>query len=285
MTFDSRGNILCSREGGHLMLLTDSNNDGIHDHVGAFCDKIQNAQGILALGTRVFVVGDGPEGMALYRLRDADRNGQAEEITKLIPFRGSKGEHGAHAVRLGPDGLIYVIVGNFTRADGQPTPRSPYRLPYESDLILPKYDDPGGHAVGIPAPGGTIFRTDANGSFVELLAGGLRNPYDFAFSPDGELFTYDADMEWDRGAPWYRPTRVCHVTAGAECGWRSGWSKWPEYYLDCLPATCNVGAGSPTGLEFYDHYAYPAKYRGALFGCDWATGRIHAFTFERAGAT
>jgi glucose/arabinose dehydrogenase len=195
MTFDARGNILCSREGGHLMLLTDSNNDGIHDHVATFCDKIQNAQGILALGTRVFVVGDGPEGMALYRLRDADRNGQAEEVTKLSPFRGSKGEHGAHAVRLGPDGLIYVVVGNFTRADGQPTPRSPYRLPYESDLILPKYEDPGGHAVGIPAPGGTIFRTDANGSFVELLAGGLRNPYDFAFSPDGELFTYDADME------------------------------------------------------------------------------------------
>ncbi len=288
MTFDAHGNILCSREGGHLMLLSDANNDGVHDRVTTYCDKIQNAQGILALGTRVFVVGDGPEGMALYRLRDTDRNGQADEVARLISFKGSKGEHGAHAVRLGPDGLIYVIVGNFTRADAGPaglTARSPYRLPYEGDLIQPKFEDPGGHAVGIPAPGGTVIRTDANGSFVELVAGGFRNPYDFAFSPEGELFTYDADMEWDRGAPWYRPTRVNHVTAGAEFGWRSGWSKWPEYYIDSLPATCNVGPGSPTGLEFYDHYAYPAKYRGALFGCDWATGRIHAFTFERNGAT
>jgi putative heme-binding domain-containing protein len=285
MTFDSRGNILASQEGGHLLLLTDSDANGIHDKVTTYCDKIQNAQGLLALGTRVFVVGDGPEGMALYRLRDTDRNNVADEITRLIAFRGSKGEHGAHAIRLGPDGYLYIVVGNFTRADGTPTVRSPYRNWYEGDLILPKFEDPGGHAVGIPAPGGTIFRTDANGSFVEMVAGGLRNAYDLAFSPDGELFTYDADMEWDRGAPWYRPTRVNHITDGAELGWRSGWSKWPEYYLDSLPAAVDVGAGSPTGVEFYDHHAFPAKYQGALFGCDWATGRIHAFTFERVGSS
>ena len=48
-------------------------------------------------------------------------------------------------------------------------------------------------------------------------------------------------MEWDRGAPWYRPTRVNHVPAGAEMGWRSGWSKWPDYYLDSLPAAVDIG--------------------------------------------
>lgn len=285
MTFDSRGNIFASQEGGHLMLLTDADGNGIHDKATTFCDKVKNSQGLLAIGLRLFVVGDGPEGMGLYRLRDVDRNGEADEIVKLLSFKGSKGEHGAHGLRLGPDGLIYVIVGNFTRADGTPTSRSPYRLWYEGDLILPKYEDPGGHAVGIPSPGGTIFRTDANGSFVEYIAGGLRNAYDFAFDLDGELFTYDADMEWDRGAPWYRPTRVNHVPAGAELGWRSGWSKWPEYYLDSLPSAVDVGPGSPTGVEFYDHYAYPAKYQGAMFGCDWATGKIHAITFQRDGAS
>ncbi|MCC6491653.1 MAG: HEAT repeat domain-containing protein [Pirellulales bacterium] len=284
MAFDARGNIIVSREGGHLMLLTDADGNGIHDTATSYCEQIQNAQGILALGTRVFVVGDGPQGPALYRLRDADRNGSIEEVTRLIGFRGSKGEHGPHAVRLGPDGLLYVLAGNFARADAQPDSRSPYRNWYEGDLV-PKFEDPGGHAVGIPAPGGTVFRTDANGSFVELVAGGLRNAYDLAFSPEGELFTYDADMEWDRGAPWYRPTRVNHLTDGAELGWRSGWSKWPEYYIDSLPAALDVGPGSPTGVEFYNHVAFPQRYRGAMFACDWATGKIHAVTFERTGAS
>ncbi len=285
MTFDAQGNILASREGGHLMLLTDTDNNGTHDTVGLFSDKIKNVQGILALGTQVFAVGDGPKGVALYRLRDTNRDGKAEEIKALVPIRGSRGEHGAHAVRLGPDGMLYVIIGDHARVGPTPGPRSPYRNTYEGDLVRPRYEDPRGHAVGIPAPGGTIFRTDAEGSFVEIVAGGLRNAYDFAFNEAGELFTYDSDMEWDKGAPWYRPTRVNHVTAGAELGWRSGWAKWPSYYLDSLPAAINIGAGSPTGVEFYNHTAFPERYYGALFGCDWATGRIHCIRFERKGAS
>ena len=285
MAFDWRGNILVSREGGNLLLLTDSDDNGIHDTISMYCDKIRNVQGILPLGTRVFAVGDGPQGAALYRMEDKNRDGVADEIRAIVPLKGSKGEHGTHAVRLGPDGMLYVMVGNHARSGIAPGPRSPYRNWYEGDLVRPRHEDPRGHAVGIPAPGGTIFRTDEDGSLVEFVAGGLRNAYDFAFDPAGEIFTYDADMEWDMGAPWYRPTRVNHVTAGAELGWRSGWAKWPEYYLDSLPATINVGAGSPTGVEFYNHHAFPAEYRGTMFGCDWATGKIYCFRLEPRGAS
>ena len=137
----------------------------------------------------------------------------------------------------------------------------------------------------MPAPGGTILRTDTEGTSSRLVAGGMRNPYDIAFNGDGELFTYDADMEWDIGTPWYRPTRVNHVPPGAELGWRSGWAKWPDYYLDSLPATLDVGAGSPTGIESYNHVAFPKKYQNALFVGDWALGQIHAVQLTRTGAS
>src|SRR6185369_6478485 len=128
-------------------------------------------------------------------------------------------------------------------------------------------------------------RTDPDGKQWELIASGFRNEFEAAFNHDGELFTYDADMEWDIGAPWYRPTRVNHVPAGAEFGWRSGWAKWPEYYIDSLPATLDVGPGSPTGVAFYDHYAFPEKFQRTMFVGDWGMGQIHAVQMERDGAT
>ena len=45
---------------------------------------------------------------------------------------------------------------------------------------------------------------------------------DVAFNEDGEMLTFDADMEWDAGAPWYRPTRINHIISGADYGWRRG---------------------------------------------------------------
>ena len=69
-----------------------------------------------------------------------------------------------YGIALGPDGLLYVVVGNHTKIDGAIDPESPYRNFYEGDLNQPRYEDPGGHAVGIKAPGGMVIRTDIDGS-------------------------------------------------------------------------------------------------------------------------
>jgi putative heme-binding domain-containing protein len=285
MAFTASGDILASQENGPLLLIRDVDKDGTLETVKPFCTELKNVHGILPLGKRVYAVGDGPDGGALYQISDDDGDGRSDKVNTLVRYRGSLGEHGPHTVRLGPDGLLYVLSGNHAQADVKFDPHSNYGAVYEGELVKPRYEDPNGHAVGILAPGGTILRTDMSGSFVEILAGGFRNPYDFAFNSDGELFTYDADMEWDIGAPWYRPTRVNHVPPGAELGWRSGWTKWPEYYIDSLPATLNIGPGSPTGVVFYDHVMFPVRLQNTLFIGDWATGQIHAVKLQRNGAT
>ncbi len=284
MAFNANGDLLVSQEGGPLMLIRKTA-EGKYDAVSPFCEEVRNVQGILPIGSRVYAVGDGPDGGAMYQMTDKDADGKCDELKTLVKFKGSVGEHGPHTVRLGPDGLLYILSGNFAQADATLSEKSHYSHYYEGDLIQPRYEDPQGYAAGVKAPGGAIYRTDTNGSFVEMVAGGFRNPYDFAFNDDGELFTNDADMEWDINSPWYRPTRVSHVPLGGEFGWRSGWAKWPEYFLDGLPATVDIGPGSPTGVVFYDHNAFPERLRGTLFVGDWAMGHIHAIKLERSGAS
>jgi putative heme-binding domain-containing protein len=280
MAFDEQGNIIASRERGPLLLIQDKDGDGKFETVGTYCDKVSNCQGILPWGKYVFAIGEGPSNTAFYRLSDTDHDGQADKVETLFKFRGGMGEHGPHAPILGPDGLIYIIMGNHTFVAGKLADTSPHHHFYDAELINPKYEDANGHASGIKAPGGSVVRTDADGSFLELFVGGFRNAYDHAFNRDGELFTYDSDMEWDVGLPWYRPTRVNHLIPGAEFGWRSGWSKWPAYYVDSLPATLDIGRGSPTGVVFYDHHRFPEKYQGAFFMCDWSQGRVLAVFLE-----
>ncbi|HUG66857.1 MAG TPA: HEAT repeat domain-containing protein [Pirellulaceae bacterium] len=284
LAFNEFGHILAGRADGPLLLIYDSNDDGTPDQVKTYCDKVKNCQGVLALNGNVYVTADGPDGEALYRLSDKDRDGTLEDVKALFTFSGAGGEHGAHAVTLGPDGMIYVSVGNHATIDAPFADASPYRNYYEGDL-LPRYEDPSGHANDVKAPGGMVIRTDLDGHEVELVAGGLRNAYDLAFNRLGEMFVHDSDMESDEGTTWYRPTRLYHVTPGAELGWRSGWAKWPNYYVDNLPEILDTGRGSPTGATFYNHIAFPTRYQDRLFLADWSRGRILSVELKSNGAS
>lgn len=241
------------------------------------------AQGMLWAYDALYFSCNGGPGSGLYRARDTNGDDQFDECVRLKEFRGG-GEHGPHALRLSPDGKrIFVICGNHTlppfRA-GEELTNKDYtsRVPtnWAEDHLLPRMWDAGGHAVGIMAPGGWIASTDPDGRTWDIFSIGYRNPYDMAFNADGELFAYDADMEWDVGMPWYRPTRVVHATSGSEFGWRSGSGKWPTYYLDSLPPMINIGPGSPVGVEFGYGLKFPAKYQKALFVCDWTFGTMYA---------
>ncbi len=284
MAFDEFGHLIVSREGSGLLRIKDSDGDAIPDEVSMYCDQVKNCQGILALNGDVFVTGDGPQGPALYRLRDLDHDGKLENVTALVRFDVTSAEHGPHGLALGPDGLIYVVVGNHTKLQEPPAFSSPYRNPYEGDLV-PRYEDPGGHARGITAPGGMVLRTDIEGTTVQVFAGGIRNAYDLAFNKRGDLFVHDSDMESDQGMTWYRPTQVFHVTPGADLGWRSGWAKWPSYYLDAAPPLVSTGRGSPTGSVVYEHVTFPRDYHGALFLGDWSEGRILAVRLKPHGTS
>ncbi|HJZ54158.1 MAG TPA: c-type cytochrome, partial [Gemmataceae bacterium] len=245
---------------------------------------LTGAQGLLWHNNALYVVCNGGPGSGLYRVTSSKNDDVLDTVEKLKPIQGG-GEHGPHALRLGPDGKsIYVMCGNHTRTpDNFDSSRVPKN--WGEDLLLPRRWDANGHAAGILAPGGYVAKTDLDGKKWEIVSIGYRNAYDMAFNADGELFGYDSDMEWDMGMPWYRPTRVNHATSGSEFGWRSGTGVWPNHYVDSLPPTIEVGPGSPVGVEFGYGTKFPAKYQMALFCCDWTFGTIYAMHLEPDGST
>lgn len=286
LAVDGRGRLITSDQVGGLYRITPMpiGADAGATTVEPIDSPVGAAHGLAVVDGDLYCVVAGPRasGEGVYRLRDTDGDDRFDETTLLRRIRG-EGEHGPHGIVAGPDGLLYIVGGNHTKTP-DPERSLPPRI-WGEDNLLPRLWDANGHAVGILAPGGWVCRMDREGTTFELVAIGLRNSYDLAFDRDGELFTYDSDMEWDMGAPWYRPTRLCHVVSGAEFGWRSGTANWPAYYPDSLPATLDLGPGSPTGLVFGYDTSFPAPWRDALFALDWTFGTVHALDLKRKGAT
>lgn len=246
---------------------------------------ISGAHGLLYAFDSLYLLKNEGRGetKGLYRLRDTDGDDRLDEAKLLRSIQGG-GEHGPHSIVLGPDGnSLYVTCGNSTDLPNPEKSLAP-RI-WKEDQVLPRMWDARGHARGRLAPGGWIARTNLDGSEWELVCLGFRNEFDLAFSPEGELFSFDADMEWDLGSPWYRPTRVNHVVSGADFGWRSGTGKWPAYYADSVGSVIDIGPGSPTGIVFGTGTHFPKKYQQALFICDWSYGKLHAVHMEPDGAT
>ncbi|QOV90105.1 c-type cytochrome [Humisphaera borealis] len=244
---------------------------------------VSEIMGVLWAFDSLYVNGSDGKKFCLFRLKDKEDDGNFESVEMLREWQGGAGEHGAHGIVLGKDDHLYVVAGNFVNVPTDVEPTSPHRN-YADDTVLPRSEDGNGFGAGRKPPGGYVVRLDKDGKDAQLYASGQRNCYDIAMSPDGEIFGYDSDMEWDWGTPWYRPTRVFHAVSGADHGFREGTAKWPEYYPDSLPATLNIGIGCPTGVEFGTGAKFPAKYQKALYILDWTYGRVMAVHLTSAGA-
>ena len=283
MEFNEFGKLLLSREGGPLLIADLTKPVNHPARIRTYCNEVNTCQGILPLNGKIYVIADGPQGMGLYLLSDPDNDGMMNIEDRLLSFTGGLGEHGPHGIILGRDGKLYVVLGNGSQVNRSLSNTSPLQTMIEGDLV-PRFEDPGGHAAGVKIPGGTVLRISLDGSRVERVAGGIRNAYDIAQDRNGELFIHDSDMESDIGTTWYRPTMLFHIPAGSELGWRSGWAKFPEYLIDQTPPVASTGRGSPTGATLYQHLQFPTRYRDSIFLADWSEGRILNYKPEIEGA-
>jgi putative heme-binding domain-containing protein len=279
MTFDNKGRLITTAEGGGLYRLIFP---GIGKVGKTVVEEIkvkeaENTRGLLYAFDSLYVATD-----AIYRLQDSNGDDQFDKVTRILGEVTSYKEHGSHAIIVSADGKgIDFINGNMSPfRDKMPSRQPPV---WGEDSLLPHYKV--SHAHDIVAPGAWLCRFDPDGKNPVMLASGMRNPCDMAYNGDGELFTYDADMEYDMGTSWYRPTRINHLTSGAEFGWRTGSQKWPDYFADSLGSVVDIGAGCPTGVVFGTKARFPREYRDCLYVCDWTFGALYAVHLEESGAS
>lgn len=286
---DNKGRLLVSDQFGGLYRITPpADGESLSEEdVQAVPADIRAVNGMVwAFGALYVGVNDYEQKIdsGLYRITDSDGDDQLDKV-ELLKKVHSRSDHGVHAVVPGPDGKsLFLVTGNNTTPP-ELADSSPVRQVWGEDHLLPGMPDGRGHNRGVLAPGGIVYRVDPEGTTFEAYASGFRNIFDAAFNRDGELFTFDADMEYDFNTPWYRPTRICHVVSGAEFGWRNGAGKRPPFYADNLPGVVDIGPGSPTGVTFGYGARFPAKYQNALYALDWSWGKLYAVHLKPDGST
>jgi putative heme-binding domain-containing protein len=274
------GRLIASDQNGSLYRITPSVPGGTADEtkVEKLDLSLGGAHGLLYAFDSLYVMVNEPVEFGgvkprpgLYRARSKD-GGQTFEPPELLHEVKGRGEHGPHAILLGPDASsLYIVCGNETDLVA-PLARSRVPMLWGEDRLLPVV---AGYS-GVRVPAGCVYKVDRDGRDWELWSAGLRNPFDAAFNRQGDLFSFDSDMEGDMNTPWYRPTRVCLVTSGSDFGFRDGSNNSPSRYIDTVPAVFDVGPASPTGMTFGYGARFPARYQEALFLCDWVYGKMYA---------
>jgi putative heme-binding domain-containing protein len=269
LALDEKGRVVVSGP-GYVRRLEDTDGDGKADKAIDIASPKTGAMGLLfAFDSEhpdfdLYLSGEGKI-LGHNGLHKGDRYPVYHEMIKTWPF----GEHGGHALKIGPDGFLYAIAGNDAKiGELSRRPTSPIHKPEGGGILrFRSYEKP-----------------DA-----EIIAHGFRNPYDFDFTPYGDIITYDSDTERDFLLPWYTPTRVYHVMPGAHHGWRlPGYMRSlarRDYYPDTVEMLADMGRGSPTGVCCYRHTQFPDHYRGGVFLLDWTFGKVYYLPLVPEGSS
>ena len=187
---------------------------------------------------------DFPSRSVLLRLTESGGIGSEPQELAELPF-GPAGQHNGGGVRFGPDGKLYVTLGDTTRpelaADPSETVGKILRL------------EPNGQ----PAAGNPFL--DTPGADPRVYATGFRNVFGIAFHPrlpDGLIALDNAEFEGDE---------IDIVRPGLHYGWPDGGGQPPIWsYLN--------GVG-PAGAVVYTGDALPA-FQGNLFFCQFHVGGV-----------
>lgn len=267
-----------SKHSDQVRLLEDSDGDGKADKSSVFATGFNAPLDGLAAGV---MAKDGDVYLTcipnLWRLRDKDGDGIADERTALLTGFGVNCAflgHDLHGLIMGPDGRLYFSIGDrgydVTSKEGT------------------RYQEP---------RRGAVFRCEPDGSHLELVMKGLRNPQELAFDQYGNLFADDNNCDkGDHG-------RLVYVLEDGDAGWNMAYQTIPAPYMVgpwfaerlwhlphagqpayILPPVGKIGTG-PSGFLFTSGTSLADRYANSFIMCNYSgVGGLEAFKVKPKGA-
>jgi glucose/arabinose dehydrogenase len=107
MAFDARGNLyVSSAQGDKVLMLPDSNKDGIADEVILVSDNLNQPQGLAFVGEMLLVANE--DGVVKLEKNAGSWSVKAKPFIKNLPY----GHHTLKSIKLGPDGYLYLNIGS-----------------------------------------------------------------------------------------------------------------------------------------------------------------------------
>lgn len=234
LAFDDAGRLYVTSFNGTVHILNDEDGDGRSDSDIVFATGFSTALGItLRPGTNDVYVSSNSQ---ITLLRDDDGDDRAD--TREIVVSGlPTGLHQNDNLKFGSDGWLYMGIGSTCDACAEADARS-----------------------------GTIMRFNVDTGESEIIASGLRNPYDLAFHPvTGDLFATDNGRDdLGLGSPF---EELNHIVLGGDYGWPGCWNEGEG--SDCAGTETAVAFFEPhssaNGLDFYSGSQFPAEYQNNAF--------------------
>jgi len=256
-----------------IRVLIDTDGDGIADKSEIFAEKFNDlldgtAAGIMAFEGKIYFACI-PN---IWSLQDDDGDLKADQrkvVQDGFGVRVSFSGHDLNGFALGPDGRLYTTIGDrgfsFTTKEGRE-----YKYPNQ----------------------GAILRFEPDGSNMEVVHTGLRNPKEIAFDKFGTGITVDNNSDQGDRA------RVVFMLEGADSGWRMGHqvlhsfhttagikdrpiNQWMQEKMwspkndaqpgHIVPPILNLTSG-PSGLAYYPGSGYSLGCKDQFLICDYRGG-------------
>jgi putative heme-binding domain-containing protein len=233
-----------------VKVLEDFGPDGKAHKITTFADDLDIPIGVLPM------LSPKPQDALVYsipniwRMRDADGDGRADERTVLYSKYGYKDTHGMTSnFTWGFDGWVYACHG------------------FSNDSTVKGSDQ---QAVSFQS--GNIYRFKTDGSHLEYVTHGQVNPFGLAFDPLGNLYSCDCETK-----------PINQLLRG---GYYESFGK-PNDGLGFAPRTIDQYPDSTAiaGIAVYAADEFPEKYRGNAFIGDVVTNRVNEFRLTFTGST